>query len=37
MLPLRQTGPTMPHKKETWKNQEEDRLEEQFGHLLVGC
>ncbi|OWZ74443.1 hypothetical protein AYX14_00090 [Cryptococcus neoformans] len=34
MLPPRQTSTTMSHKKETWKNQEEDRLEEQFDHLL---
>ncbi|ADV20198.1 hypothetical protein I305_01239 [Cryptococcus gattii E566] len=34
MPPPRQPGTTVPHKSETWKNQEGDKLEEQFDHLL---
>lgn len=35
MPPPRQPGTTVPHKRETWKNQEGDKLEEQFECLLV--
>lgn len=31
----REPGTTVPHKRETWKNEEGDKLEEQFEHLLV--
>ncbi|KIR74454.1 hypothetical protein I310_02061 [Cryptococcus deuterogattii CA1014] len=34
MPPPRQPGTTVPHKRETWKNQEGDKLEEQFECLL---
>nr|KIR87601.1 hypothetical protein I308_01623 [Cryptococcus tetragattii IND107] len=30
----REPGTTVPHKRETWKNEEGDKLEEQFEHLL---
>ncbi|KIS01064.1 hypothetical protein L804_00933 [Cryptococcus deuterogattii 2001/935-1] len=34
MPPPRQPGTTVPHKRETWKDQEGDKLEEQFECLL---